>query len=144
LRERLKLALPVLVRGRESAADEWSEMTHLVDVTPSGARVRLKRQIRWGQLLRLMMALPRQMRCYDFLEQQYLIWGVVRHVTTLVAEGEASAALTFDVGLAFVGKHPPASYEQDPATVYDVENVPGKDGLWQLRIFEGGSIEGVE
>jgi hypothetical protein len=136
LRERLKLALPVLVRGRESSADEWSEMTHLIDVTPSGARVRLKRQIRRGQLLRLMMALPRQMRCYDFTEQQYVVWGVVRHVTAIVAEGEASDAISFDVGLAFVGKRPPESYEQDPTTIYDVESVPGKDGLWQLRIAD--------
>jgi len=136
LRERLKLALPVLVRGRESSADEWSEMTHLIDVTPSGARVRLKRQVRRGQLLHLMMALPRRMRCYDFSEQQYMVWGVARHVTAIVAEGEASDAISFDVGLAFVGKHPPESYEQNPTTIYDVESAPGKDGLWQLRIAD--------
>jgi hypothetical protein len=112
-------------------------MTHLIDVTPFGARLRLKRQVRWGQLLRLIMTLPRQMRCYDFSEQQYLVWGVVRHVTAIVAEGEASAAISFDVGVAFVGKRPPESYEQDPTTIYDVESVPGKDGMWQLRIFKG-------
>lgn len=136
VRERLKLALPVLVRGRESSDYEWSEMTHLVDITPFGARLNLKRPIRWGQLLRLMMSLPRQMRSYDFIEQQYVVWGVVRHISALTQEGETSAS-SYAVGLAFVGKRPPASYEKDPTTIYDVEPSPGKDGMWQLRIFSG-------
>jgi PilZ domain len=136
LRERLKLALPVLVRGRESSDFEWSEMTRLVDVTPFGARLRLKREVGWGRLLRLMMLMPRQMRSYDFVEEQYVIWGVVRHATALLPEGELGPA-QFDIGLAFIGKHPPASYEKDPATLYDVEAAPGQNGMWRLRVFTG-------
>ncbi|HYY58794.1 MAG TPA: PilZ domain-containing protein [Pyrinomonadaceae bacterium] len=136
LRERLKLALPVQVKGRDSSGYEWSEMTRLIDVTPFGARLRLKRPILWGQLLRLTMALPRQMRCYDFTEQQYLVWGVVRHVTALKEEGELAAS-SFEAGVAFVGKRPPATYEKDPTTLYTVEPDPGQDGMWRLRLFSG-------
>ena len=42
-RQRFELALPVRVLGRESLDDEWIEMSRLVDVTPFGARLRLKR-----------------------------------------------------------------------------------------------------
>ncbi|HEX8143858.1 MAG TPA: PilZ domain-containing protein [Pyrinomonadaceae bacterium] len=136
VRERLRLALPVLVRGRESSDFEWSEMTRLLDVTPFGARLVVGRPVGWGQLLRLMMLMPRQMRCYDFTEEQYVIWGVVRHATPVTPERLAAPA-QFDVGLAFIGKRPPASYEKDPTTLYDVEPVQGQNGMWQLRIFPG-------
>ena len=36
IRRRLELAIPVRVRGRDSADHEWTEMTRLIDVTPFG------------------------------------------------------------------------------------------------------------
>jgi hypothetical protein len=47
-RERFALPLPVRVHCRESADYEWHEMSHLKDVTPFGARLRLKRPTEEG------------------------------------------------------------------------------------------------
>src|SRR6266436_9345024 len=83
LRERVGLRLPVRVKGRESIDHEWTVMSRLVDVTPFGARLRLKRPTEVGRLLLLTMAMPRQMRCFDHVEDQYRVWSLVRNVKLL-------------------------------------------------------------
>ncbi|HEX5706737.1 MAG TPA: hypothetical protein VFX96_05560, partial [Pyrinomonadaceae bacterium] len=124
LRERLKLAIPVRVRCRESADFEWDEMSRLIDVTPFGARFTLARLTETGRLLHLTMPMPRQLRCFDHVEPQYKVWSVVRHVrehrpadARPVARSEG---VRFEIGVAFVGKHAPASFAHDPSTRYDV------------------------
>src|SRR5687767_13342173 len=65
VRERLQLALPVRVRGRDNVGYEWTEMTRLLDVTPFGAGFQLKRLVQQGRLVQLRIGMPRQLRCYD-------------------------------------------------------------------------------
>ena len=73
--------------------------------------------------------MPRQLRCYDYLEPQYRIWGLVRRC---VAIGDNPQAETYAIGIAFIGKNPPTSYQDNPAKLYDLsEREDG--GLWQLR-----------
>src|SRR5205823_13624464 len=113
LRERIGLRLPVRVNGRDSVDHEWSEMSHLVDVTPFGARLRLKRPSEVGRLLLLTMAMPRQLRCFDHVEDQYRVWSLVRNLRTLNPQTDKGAVM--EIGVAFVGKHPPKSFASDPA-----------------------------
>lgn len=125
IRERLELKLPVRVRCRETADLEWSEITRLLDVTPFGAGFTLKRPIEKGRLLHMTIPMPRQLRVFDHVEDQYRVWAVVRYVRPLVAaDGKPPQ---FEVGVAFIGKQPPRSYERNPSQRYDVGvAVPGQ------------------
>src|SRR5947199_7103291 len=108
LRERIGLQLPVRVNGRDSVDHEWTEMSRLVDVTPFGARLRLKRPTEVGRLLLLTLAMPRQLRCFDHVEDQYRVWSLVRNLRTLNPQTDKGAVM--EIGVAFVGKHPPKSF----------------------------------
>jgi hypothetical protein len=132
LRERLKLALPVRVQCRETAEHEWVELSRLVDVTPFGARFTLAHPTERGRLLHLTMPLPRQLRCFDHIEDQYRVWALVRHATPQAGQA-TGAVLRFDVGVAFTGRHPPASYQRDPTTLYEVDRLAAEGNLWAVR-----------
>ena len=132
LRERIKLALPVRVLCRESAGHEWVEMSRLLDVTPFGARFLLTHPTETGRLLHLTLAMPRQLRCFDHIEDQYRVWALVRHLTPRQEAG----LVRFDIGVAFTGKSPPASYIRDPATRYEADSISAENNLWQVREVE--------
>lgn len=132
LRERIKLALPVRVVCRESAGHEWMEMSRLVDVTPFGARFVLSHMTETGRLIHLTLPMPRQLRCFDHIEDQYRVWALVRHLTPHLEPG-GDVQIRYEIGVAFVGKNPPASYVHDPATRYVVDTISAENNLWQIR-----------
>lgn len=116
IRERLALHLPVRVHCRETPDFEWTEMTRLINVTPFGACFTLKRPTEKGRLLHMTIPMPRQLRVFDHVEDQYRIWAIVRHF-----RGKSTGKeIVFEVGVAFIGKRPPASYEAQPWKRYDV------------------------
>lgn len=116
IRERLALHLPVRVQGRESPDFAWTEMTRLNNVTPFGAGFTLKRPTEKGRLLYMTIPMPRQLRVFDHVEDQYRIWAIVRHMKARISNGVTQ----FDVGVAFIGKRAPSSYEKEPWKRYDV------------------------
>jgi len=118
IRERLELTLPVRVRCREAVGVEWTEVTRLIDVTPFGAGFKLKRPIEKGRLLHMTIPMPRQLRVFDHVEDQYKVWALVRYVKA--AASPDSTTLLFEVGVAFIGKHPPRSYEENPSRRYEI------------------------
>lgn len=122
----MRMALPVIVHFRESAEVEWSEMTRLLDVTPFGASFATAHQIEVGRLLHMTLPMPRQMRCFDHVADQYKVWALVRYVKPQVS-GQGSNQGKLVVGVAFVGKNPPESYDITPGKVYQAdadENAP--------------------
>lgn len=116
IRERLALHLPVRVQGRETPDFEWTEITRLTNVTPFGAGFPLKRPTEKGRLLFMTIPMPRQLRVFDHVEDQYRIWAIVRYMKSSVTE----KGTVFDVGVAFIGKRPPASFETEPWKRYDI------------------------
>lgn len=116
IRERLPLQLPVRVQGRETPTFEWTEVTRLINVTPFGAAFTLKHPTERGRLLFMTIPMPPKLRVFDHLEDQYRIWAIVRYMKPSVSGDRAS----FDIGVAFIGKRPPASYEKEPWKRYDV------------------------
>ena len=143
LRERIKLALPVRVHCRESAEHEWVEMSRLVDVTPFGARFGLTHPTERGRLLHLTLPMPRQLRCFDHIEDQYRVWSVVCRVAVGPEFGTQGGEAHFEVGVAFTGKRPPASYLKDPSTLYEVDAVSAEDNMWKLREVERAPAVGA-
>ena len=116
IRERLALHLPVRVRGRETPTFEWNEITRLINVTPFGAGFSLKHPTEKGRLLHMTIPMPRQLRVFDHVEDQYRIWAVVRYMIPALVENKT----VFNVGVAFIGKRPPDSYETEPWKRYDI------------------------
>ncbi len=116
IRERLALSLPVRVHGRDTLDFEWTEITRLTNVTPFGAGFPLKRPTEKGRLLHMTIPMPRQLRVFDHVEDQYRIWAIVRHMKATSSD----KGTLFDVGVAFIGKRAPASYETEPWKRYDI------------------------
>jgi hypothetical protein len=132
MRERLELSLPVRVYGRESEDLDWVETTRLMDVTPFGARFPLSHPTEPGRLLHLTLPMPRQLRCFDHVEDQYRVWALVRNLKVQEA-GEGKAA-RFLVGVAFIGKRAPESFERDPATRYEVAQSATETGMYGVTV----------
>ncbi|MCU1289890.1 MAG: hypothetical protein JWN60_2119 [Acidobacteria bacterium] len=125
---RISLSLPIRVEVQVDQTNSWSEITRLSDISSFGAGFVLKRPVKRGRLLQLTMPLPRQLRNYDFLEPQYRIWGLVRRCVPISEKkGDESYAL----GVAFVGKRPPQSYQENPAKLYDILHRE-EDGMWMV------------
>jgi len=122
IRQRLELRLPVRVHCQETESVAWTEITRLIDVTPFGAGFTLKRPIEKGRLLHMTIPMPRQLRVFDHVEDQYRVWALVRYVKTVAATSGTPQA--FEVGVAFIGKHPPKSYTENPAKRYEIGNAP--------------------
>src|SRR5436853_370903 len=89
-KERLQISLPVRVRGRDPHGQEWEELSHLVDVSPFGARISLSRPIEPGRVLHLTMPLPRRLRSFDHAEDQYRVWSLARNIRVLTAIADAA------------------------------------------------------
>src|ERR687890_2721183 len=95
IRERLPLSLPVRVRGRDTPTFEWTEVTRLTNVTPFGAGFTLKNPTERGRLLFMTIPMPRQLRVYDHVEDQYRIWAVVRYMKSAIVDNQT----VFNVGV---------------------------------------------
>ena len=124
IRERLALQLPVRIRCRETPDFEWTEMTRLTNVTPFGAAFTLTRPTEKGRLLHMTIPMPRQLRVFDHVEDQYRIWAIVRHLKSKTTDKGPA----FEVGVAFIGKRAPASYETEPWKRYEI-SVSGPEKL---------------
>lgn len=116
IRERLELKLPVRVQCRETPEFEWFEITRLINVTPFGAGFTLKRPIEKGRLVHMTIPMPRQLRVFDHVEDQYRVWALVRYVRPT----QEQRGLVFEIGVAFVGKRAPRSYQEDPTRRYEI------------------------
>src|SRR5205085_9618954 len=131
-RERIRLELPVRVAVREAHGEEWVEVTRMLDLTPFGARFSLARPVDRGRLVHLTLPMPRALRCFDHIEEQYRVWALVRNV--MFTSPHAQTGLPrFELGVAFVGKHPPASYTANPALRYEIASDPTTADLWRVR-----------
>jgi PilZ domain. len=129
--QRIAISLPIRVEYRINQNNSWSEVTRLKDVSPFGAGFTLPRPVKRGRLVFMTIPLPRQLRCYDFMEPQYHVYGLVR--TCLPLRNGSNADELYSVGTAFIGKNPPYSYLENPATLYELTQ-RGDEGFWQIDL----------
>lgn len=126
--QRYVLALPARIEVKVDDGYSWEEITRLEDISAFGAGFRLKRPVKRGRLVLLHVPMPRQLRCYDYLEPQYRVWGLVRRCLQV---GEGTSAESYALGVAFVGKNPPQSYLREPSKLYDLADCE-EGGLWKV------------
>ena len=125
--KRISLNLPIRVEGRDDPSDSWSEITRLQDISAFGAGLTLSRPVKRGRLIFLTIPMPRQMRCYDFMESQYRVWGIVRRCVRIENQKEEK----YFVGVGFIGKLPPKSYVNNPAQLYEISH-RAEEGMWKI------------
>lgn len=126
--QRVALTLPVRIESKVNRTYAWDEVTRLSDVSAFGAGFNLRRPLRRGRLVQMTIPLPRQLRCYDYMEPQYKIWALVRRCIPL--NGNKSGE-SYAVGVAFIGKNPPSSFINDPSKLYDITHLAEKS-FWQV------------
>ena len=126
--QRIALPLPTRVEVNVSPKVSWNEITRLSDISAFGAGFSLKRPVKRGRLILLTIPMPRQLRVYDFTEEQYRIWGCVRRCLPVSVGSEEKK---YVIGAAFIGKAPPASYLSDPSTLYEISHREN-NGFWRL------------
>ena len=128
--QRISLPLPVRVEVRVDKAASWNEITRLTDISAFGAGFTLKRPVKRGRMMLLTIPMPRQLRCFDFSEAQYRIWGLVRRC---IEVGRNVEEPVFAVGVAFVGKKPPEGFVEHPARLYDLSHREAEgEGFWHV------------
>lgn len=125
--QRLALSLPLRVQSFVNTNVGWEEITRLTDVSAFGAGFLLKRPIKRGRLIQMTIPLPRQLRCYDFSESNYRIWGIVRRCVALNLH---KLNEQYALGVAFIGKNPPDIYHKDPSKIFEIHSRDENEGLW--------------
>ena len=126
--KRYSLSLPTRIEVKIDGKMSWSEITRVEDVSAFGAGFVLKRPIKRGRLVVMGLPMPRQLRCYDYLEPQYRVWGLVRRCIPVTSN---SGPVNYSIGVAFIGKNPPPSFMQNPAKLFDLSHRED-GGLWSL------------
>jgi hypothetical protein len=127
--QRIALPLPARVEAKIDTKASWNEITRLNDISAFGAGFSLTRPVKRGRLLHFTIPMPRQLRCFDYSEPQYKIWGVVRRCI----ETKETAGENFAVGAAFIGKTPPPGYLEHPSMLYEVTHRESDIGFWQIE-----------
>lgn len=130
--QRVSLALPVRIESKVNRTYAWDEVTRLNDVSAFGAGFNLRRPVKRGRLVQMTIPLPRQLRCYDYMEPQYKVWALVRRCIPINKHNQNES---YAIGVAFVGKNPPSSYIHDPAKLYDITQI-SENNLWNIREAE--------
>lgn len=127
--QRIPLTLPIRVEAQIDQTVSWNAVTRLTDVSAFGAGFNLNRPLKRGRLIQMTIPLPRKLRCYDFTEPQYRVWGLVRSCVS--KRNPESLTETHAIGVAFIGRNPPKSYLSDPAKLYDISH-RNEGQLWQI------------
>jgi PilZ domain. len=131
--QRIAIPLPVRVEVNVNSKMSWNEVTRLSDISAFGAGFSLKRPLKRGRLTLLTIPMPKQLRVYDFTEEQYRVWACVRRCLPVSIGSEEKK---YVIGVAFIGKTPPSSYISDPSTLYEISQRE-TDGLWKLSATNG-------
>lgn len=126
--QRISLGLPSRIEVKVDQNVSWNEITRLSDISAFGAGFNLKRPIKRGRLLFMTVPMPRQLRCYDYMEPQYKVWGLVRRC---IMANNPTEEETYAHGVAFIGKNPPVSYLDNPAKLYEITHREDQ-GLWHI------------
>lgn len=112
--KRVAITMPVRIEAREANNTVWRELTHLDSVSESSAEFYLTRLFEVGQLLCLTMPLSRDLRRYNFDDEQYTVWAIVRHCHRTIRNNFP----LYHIDTAFIGKEPPTGYRKNPSTIY--------------------------
>ncbi len=118
--ERFKLSIPARVTGYDRKNGKWHEMTETMDVSRTGARLRLRKRVKNGTVLFITFPLPAKLRSHGFSEQSFNVYTLVRRV-------EPPKQGVRAIGVEFLGEHPPSGFLDKPWAVFRAHKWGGSD-----------------
>ena len=92
---RIRISLPVRVRGTNSDGIQFEEVTRSVDVNANGALFSLKQELKKGTRLTLSLPLPRSMQKTVASKPVYQTQAVVVRIQAVSSSGERRVAVRF-------------------------------------------------
>lgn len=116
-----------VVKGKETPDTTWKEVVEIASVSATGAGFFIPRELKVGTIVAVMLPLAAHLRCYDHDKELYRVLGLVQHCQQI--SGDESAG--YHVGVAFVGKHAPESYKENPKQNYKICGM-NENGLWKI------------
>lgn len=122
-----RMSLHAVVKAKDKDDELWKEVADLISVSATGASFNLPRPCEVGTLVSLMIPMPVTLRCYDYDKEFYKVWGLVQHCESVTADEPSN----FHLGVAFIGKTPPAQYKANPQQTYRISGVDD-DGMWAV------------
>jgi hypothetical protein len=123
--DRIYQSSSILVKGNDEQGSAWKEQTEALSFSRTGAGFFLNRKCLPGQLVSLLVPLPRHLRAYDNDRELYRVWGLVQHCQS------TPDAKRFQVGVAFVGRMDKDDYVLDAKKWYRIVGI-NEDGLWKI------------
>lgn len=123
----ISMSLYTVVKFKESDESFSKEVADVITTSSSGAGFYLKRKCEVGHLISLMMPLPAHQRSYDHKKELYSVWGLVQHCHEIAGDDGTA----YHVGVAFIGKHAPGSYDRNPKQNYRICGM-NDNGLWKV------------
>ena len=126
--ERLRLSLPVRVVGHDRKSGKWEEMSETLNVSRTGMRLRLRRRVRIGNVLHLMLPLPWRLRQHGHANPSYNVYALVRRV-------EPPRQGSRIIGLEFLGEYPPPGFVEKPWASFRPQQWAGKERRRHEREF---------
>jgi hypothetical protein len=116
-----------VIKVREGRAQVRTESVHVVSASAGGVGFYSEQKCVVGQIVSLMMEMPRDLRRYDQDKKFYKVWALVQHCETLTRSSF--------VGVAFIGSVPPDSYLVNPTASFRIAGV-GSNGFWTVKETE--------
>lgn len=112
---------------RESLKSSWSEPINVKIVSSFGAGFDVSRECRLGTLIRLELALAKELRAFDQDTEVYSVVALVQHCNKLGTRIDDG----YHLSVIFVGKDFPESYAVNPTQAYRLTGA-AQDGLWKV------------
>ena len=129
--ERAASSVVATVKFKGNNNEGWKEITEVISFSRNGAGFFLQRECQIGRLVSIIITLPKHLRCYDENKEFYRIWGLVQNCSRVVTENHQG----YHVGIVFIGKDAPESYQENPSTSYKICGM-SNEGLWLIKQTE--------
>jgi hypothetical protein len=111
--------------------ETWKETAVVHSASRAGAGLNVSRPCAVGRLVTLVLPLATSLRAYDFHERLYPVMGVVQYCHEITLDGQIS----YNIGVAFIGKNIPKSYSADSSQNYRLSGMDA-NGLWKIAEVE--------
>ncbi len=120
-RERLRLCIAASVTGYDQTQGKWHEIARTVEVSRTGASLRIRRRVAHGSVLQLTLPLPAELRQHDHGDPAYEVFAIVRRVEPVI-DSIVDGGNQVDVD--FLGRRPPVGYLSKPWATFHTSSSP--------------------
>ena len=139
---RKAVSLPVYLDVADADGHISNDHGWLLDISTAGAGLRVSHPVERGRLVLIRAKVPKEFRLFDFTKPEYRVWGLVRWC---IEVNDPSLESHFGLGVAFIGKNPPAQHRREPGALYELSSrKPSESGFFELADVEIPAVQLIE